>query len=113
MHEAAFETMSEAVLAVAGQSALEPMLENLVRSARHLVDARYAALGVPDEEGTGFARLLTDGMSDELIEEIGPLPRTHGLLGAMLSDPGPYRTDDEGRACGTRRLSSRRPRAPG
>lgn len=94
MHEAAFETMSEAVLAVAGQSALEPVLEGLVRAARQLVDARYAALGVPDDEGTGFARFLTDGMSDELIAEIGPLPRTHGLLGAMLSDRSPYRTND-------------------
>jgi signal transduction histidine kinase len=94
VHEAAFETMSEAVLAVAGQSALEPVPAGLVRSARRLVDARYAALGVPDEEGTGFDRFLTDGMSDELIAEIGPLPRTHGLLGAMLSDPAPYRTDD-------------------
>jgi signal transduction histidine kinase len=33
-------------------------------------------------------------MSDELIERIGPLPRTHGLLAAMLGDPEPYRTDD-------------------
>jgi signal transduction histidine kinase len=33
-------------------------------------------------------------MSDELIEAIGPLPRTHGLLAAMLTDPEPYRTDD-------------------
>ena len=31
-------------------------------------------------------------MSDELIAELGPLPRTHGLLGAMLVDPRPYRT---------------------
>ncbi|MDQ4098757.1 MAG: GAF domain-containing sensor histidine kinase, partial [Actinomycetota bacterium] len=34
------------------------------------------------------------GMSDERIEAIGPLPRTHGLLAAMLTDPEPYRTDD-------------------
>jgi signal transduction histidine kinase len=33
-------------------------------------------------------------MSDEQIEAIGPLPRTHGLLAAMLTDPDPYRTDD-------------------
>ena len=33
-------------------------------------------------------------MSDELIAQLGPLPRTHGLLDAMLSDPSPYRTDD-------------------
>ena len=33
-------------------------------------------------------------MSDELIAAMGPLPRTHGMLGAMLEAPEPYRTDD-------------------
>ena len=94
VNEAAFEAMSDAVLAVAGQQALEPVLERLVESARQLVGARYAALGVPDEEGTGFGHFLAAGMSDELVAAIGPLPRTHGLLGAMLTDPTPFRTDD-------------------
>ena len=94
VNEAAYEAMSDAVLAVAGQQALEPVLERLVESARQLVGARYAALGVPDDEGTGFSRFLAAGMSDELVAAIGPLPRTHGLLGAMLTDPTPFRTDD-------------------
>ena len=33
-------------------------------------------------------------MSDELIEAMGPLPRTHGMLGAMLDSAEPHRTDD-------------------
>jgi hypothetical protein len=33
-------------------------------------------------------------MSDDLVAELGPLPRTHGMLGAMLADPRPFRTDD-------------------
>ncbi len=33
-------------------------------------------------------------MSDELVAAMGPLPRTHGMLGAVLVAPGPYRTDD-------------------
>ncbi len=33
-------------------------------------------------------------MSDELIEAMGPLPRTHGMLGAMLQSPEPHRTTD-------------------
>ena len=59
------------------------MLQRLVHAARELGGARYAALGVPDGEG-GFARFITSGMSDELIAAMGPLPRTHGMLGAML-----------------------------
>ena len=41
-----------------------------------------------------FAQFITSGMSDELIAAMGPLPRTHGLLGAMLTSPVPYRTND-------------------
>jgi signal transduction histidine kinase len=33
-------------------------------------------------------------MSPELIASMGPLPRTHGMLAAMLHQTAPYRTDD-------------------
>jgi signal transduction histidine kinase len=33
-------------------------------------------------------------MSDELIASMGPLPRTHGMLGAMLETSGAYLADD-------------------
>ena len=48
---------------------------------------------MPDGEGD-FSRFITSGMSEKLIEAMGPLPRTHGLLGAMLESPEPYRIDD-------------------
>jgi len=64
-----------------------------VDAAPELVGARYAALGIPDGEG-GFRRFLVSGMSDELIASLGPLPRTHGMLGAMLEQRTSYRTDD-------------------
>ena len=91
---AALRAVTDVVLALAGEPGLEPVLERLVHAVRELVGARYAALGIPDEEGTGFDRFITSGMTDEQIEAIGPLPRTHGLLAAMLTDPEPYRTDD-------------------
>jgi signal transduction histidine kinase len=90
---AALRAMNDAVLAIAAEATIEPMLQRLVHSARELVDARYAAIGVPDGEGA-FAQFITSGMSDELIAAMGPLPRTHGLLGAMLTSPVPYRTTD-------------------
>ena len=91
---AALRAVTDVVLGLAGEPSLKPVLERLVHAVRDLVGARYAALGIPDEDGTGFDRFITSGMSDELIEAIGPLPRTHGLLAAMLTDPEPYRTDD-------------------
>jgi signal transduction histidine kinase len=85
--------ITDAVVGIAGDLSLDAVLEQLVDAARDLVDARYSALGTPDEEG-GFDRFITAGMTDEEIESMGPLPRTHGLLGAMLTDPTPFRTAD-------------------
>jgi signal transduction histidine kinase len=89
----ALKAVSDAVLAVAAQRSVEEVLQELVHRARELAGARYAALGTPDGEG-GFTRFLVSGMSDELIAAMGPLPRTHGLLGAMLETARAHRTED-------------------
>jgi signal transduction histidine kinase len=89
----ALKAVSDAVLAVASQLSVDEVLQRLVDSARELAGARYAALGIPDGHG-GFRRFLVSGMSDGLIAAMGPLPRTHGMLGAMLESSGPYRTQD-------------------
>jgi signal transduction histidine kinase len=89
----ALKAVSDAVLAVASQLSVDEVLQRLVDSARELAGARYAALGIPDGNG-GFRRFLVAGMSDQLVAAMGPLPRTHGMLGAMLEAPEPFRTDD-------------------
>jgi signal transduction histidine kinase len=85
--------VSDAVLAVAARRSVDEVLQELVHRARELAGARYAALGTPDGEG-GFSRFLVSGMSDALVAAMGPLPRTHGLLGALLESPDPVRTED-------------------
>jgi signal transduction histidine kinase len=85
--------VSDAVLAVTSRRSVREVLATIVASARRLLDARYAALGVPDDAG-GFAEFVADGISDEQWAAIGPLPRQHGLLGVMLSDPRPVRLAD-------------------
>jgi signal transduction histidine kinase len=87
------KAVSDAVLAVAAEQSVEDVLQRLVHSARELASARYAALGLPDGEG-GFRRFLTSGMSDELVASLGPLPRQHGVLGAMLETRSAHRTAD-------------------
>src|SRR3954451_2874087 len=89
----ALRDLSDAVLAVAAQRSVDEVLQGLVDRARDLAGARYAALGIPDGDG-GFSRFLVSGMSEQLIARLGPLPRTHGMLGAMLETPDPYRTQD-------------------
>jgi len=89
----ALTAVSDAVLAVAAGLSVDEVLQRLVDSARVLAGARFAALGLPDGEG-GFRRFLTSGMDDELIASLGPLPRQHGVLGAMLDAESSYRTND-------------------
>ena len=89
----ALTAVSDAVLAVAAGLSVDEVLQRLVDSARILAGARFAALGLPDGEG-GFRRFLTSGMDDELIASLGPLPRQHGVLGAMLDAQSSYRTND-------------------
>jgi signal transduction histidine kinase len=91
---AALAAVSEALLGIAGDLRSDAVLERLVEAARGLAGARYAALGVPDEEGDGFSRWISAGLTDEEIDAIGPLPRTHGVLGAALYDPEPFRSED-------------------
>src|ERR1700730_7667629 len=69
------------------------VLQVIVRSARSLVGARYAALGVPDE-GDSFAEFVVDGISPAEQQAIGPLPRRHGMLAVLLNQGKPERLAD-------------------
>ena len=85
--------VSQAVLSVTRQMSVRDVLQVIVRSARSLVGARYAALGVPDE-GNSFAEFVVDGISDAEWQAIGPLPRRHGMLGVLLKEGKPERLAD-------------------
>jgi signal transduction histidine kinase len=88
--DTALRAMSDAVLAIAAERRVDPVLQKLADVARDLASARYAAIGIPDGAG-GFATFITSGMSDAQYEALGELPRTHGMLGAMLETAEPYR----------------------
>jgi signal transduction histidine kinase len=90
---AAMSELSEAVLAVTRHLDTSAVLRTILRTARDLVGAQYAALGVPDGAGS-FARFLVEGVTDEQWKAIGPLPRQHGMLGVMMQDPHPQRLTD-------------------
>jgi signal transduction histidine kinase len=87
------QQVSQVVLAVARQLSTRDVLQMIVRSARSLVNARYAALGVPDDQGS-FAEFLVDGISERQQKAIGPIPRQHGLLGVLLREGEPVRVPD-------------------
>ncbi|MFI5758455.1 GAF domain-containing sensor histidine kinase [Streptomyces sp. NPDC051569] len=85
--------VSTALLAMSRHLEVRDVLKTIVVSARELLDAEYAALGVPDDHG-GFAQFVVDGVSDARWKAIGPLPRQHGILAAMLHDEKAQRLAD-------------------
>ncbi|MGW0537564.1 GAF domain-containing sensor histidine kinase [Streptomyces sp. NPDC003032] len=87
------DAVSAALLAMSRHLEVHDVLKTIVASARELLDAEYAALGVPDDHG-GFAQFVVDGVSDEQWKAIGPLPRQHGILAAMLQKAEPERLAD-------------------
>jgi signal transduction histidine kinase len=85
--------VSSALLAMSRHLEVRDVLKTIVASARELLGAQYAALGVPDDHG-GFAQFVVDGVSDEQWRAIGPLPRQHGILASMLHEARAERLAD-------------------
>jgi signal transduction histidine kinase len=76
---------------------LETVLKSVLDAARDLTEARYAALGVLDQEKRALERFVYVGIDDETRHAIGPLPRGRGVLGELISHPEPLRLADVGK----------------
>jgi signal transduction histidine kinase len=70
---------------------LEAVLKAVVKAARELTGARYAALGVLDRERRELERFIHLGIDEETRREIGNLPRGRGVLGELIREPVPLR----------------------
>src|ERR671939_724903 len=75
---------------------IERLLHRVLEVAQELTGARYAALGVLDDRRERLERFLTVGIDHETHAAIGDLPRGHGILGVLISDPRPLRLHDVG-----------------
>jgi signal transduction histidine kinase len=84
----------EAIITVGSELSLPLVLRRIVETARELVDARYGALGVLDEAGSGLSEFLTSGIDDGAVQAIGAPPSGHGILGLLIVDPRPIRLPD-------------------
>jgi signal transduction histidine kinase len=73
---------------------LESVLRKVLSTARELTGARYAAVGVLDEEKEELARFVFVGIDEEQRRLIGPLPRGHGVLGELIRRPEPLMLHD-------------------
>ncbi|MCC7451886.1 MAG: GAF domain-containing sensor histidine kinase [Anaerolineae bacterium] len=91
--EAKLNALSEAVAALTTDLSLDRVLRRLAEIAAQLVNARYAALGVPDGKG-GLKQFFTYGMTEEQVDNMDHYPLGHGLLGLLITDTQPIRLED-------------------
>jgi len=98
----ALDALNRAALTIAGELDSKKVLQQIVDTARELVGARYAALGVPGQHGR-LQRFIHSGMAPELADRIPHLPLGEGLLGIMVSERKSLRvkrTPDDPRSAG-------------
>jgi signal transduction histidine kinase len=74
----------------------EAVLDLILEQARDITGARYAALGVLNEQRTELERFVTSGMDEATRRAIGDLPRGRGVLGVLIKQPQPLRLADVG-----------------
>lgn len=77
--------LDKATMAISGELTLDKVLQQIVDAARDLVDAQYAALGVPNNQGL-LDTFIESGLSKEEIALIPHLPKGHGLLGVLIRE---------------------------
>jgi signal transduction histidine kinase len=85
------QALMQASLALTTEPSLERMLQKIAEVARDVLRARYAALGVIDERGTGLSQFLTAGIDEAEKAAIGPPPTGQGVLGLLISERRPIR----------------------
>src|SRR5258708_525269 len=91
--EASLNALSEAIGAITTELSLDHVLHRLAEITAQLVNARYAALGVPNEGG-GLQNFFTYGMTDKQMSHMDHLPLGRGLLGLLIARPEPIRLED-------------------
>ena len=89
-----FERLFSAGVAIFSERSLEGVLQHIADSARDVVGAKYAALGVIGEDGSSLVQFVTSGIDAELRDRIGELPKGRGLLGLVIREARPIRSTD-------------------
>ena len=82
LHKASLELIKDV--------SLDHLLERIAAVACEQSDARYAALGVLDDEGK-LAKFITVGLTDEEIKRIAHPPVGKGLIGELMNTEVPLR----------------------
>jgi serine phosphatase RsbU (regulator of sigma subunit) len=90
------QALLDAVLAVSRELELPVVLRQIVSAAMQLVNARYGALGVFNEDRVGLEDFIPRGLSDTEYEDLAGVhpPHGRGLLAHLIEQHEPLRVDD-------------------
>jgi signal transduction histidine kinase len=94
LHAARLRQLVDVGRSLTAELDLDVLLERIMQTARELCGARYAALGVLDDERRELAQFLTAGETEADHTAIGDLPRGRGILGLLIDQPVPIRLHD-------------------
>jgi signal transduction histidine kinase len=72
------------------------VLDRVLQTAREITGARYAALGILNEQRSELEQFLTLGVDADTQRAIGDLPRGRGVLGVLIDHPQPLRLKEVG-----------------
>jgi len=89
------KNIAQAVSYAASASSLERVLENIAQVSLDLVQAKYAALGIPDTKG-GLRYFKVAGITSEEARDISHLPTGRGLLGVIMKERKTLRLENMG-----------------
>ncbi len=88
------ERLLAAGRALTSELDLPVVLDRILETARELTGAKYAALGVLDDNRRELSEFITIGLSYEERQALGEPPRGHGILGLLIDHPQPLRMHD-------------------
>lgn len=95
--EGRLRRLVQAGIRINAEHALDAVLQVVTDSARDVIGAHYAALGILDVTGTELDQFVVSGVSPEQAEQIGHPPTGKGVLGLLIADPRPLRVADVGK----------------
>jgi signal transduction histidine kinase len=87
----AAQRILEVARSVLAELDLDVVLDRVLDAAQELTEARYAALGVLNEDASELLRFNTRGIDKATHTAIGTLPRGRGVLGVLIDEPVPLR----------------------
>jgi signal transduction histidine kinase len=83
-----------AAIGITAEHELARVLQEVAHSAREVIGAEYAALGILDGSGKELSTFVFSGIRDDDRARIGGPPQGKGILGVLIADPKPLRLRD-------------------